>query len=218
MTVTAKEALGLSSRGCPDCYDEPFADSSQIPTYLVSAMTRRNTSPSRYRATAATNCSAATIATSWRARLWRALSLLPRPIRRGIVAALAAVPPDRWSKLFAAAARKRAARPVRRQTAQTRLGLAADDADAVYRRLVTHWEPATDAVTEEPHGILGDRSVAREFPDLIERMQFLDLVTYLPDDILTKVDRASMAVGLEARVPLLDHRVVEFAWRLPRQR
>src|SRR5690606_4228681 len=82
----------------------------------------------------------------------------------------------------------------------------------------THWNPA-DVVPHaaEFKGILWDEELATDFPDLLARMQLLDLVTYLPDDILTKVDRASMAVALEARVPLIDHRVVEFAWRLPRE-
>jgi asparagine synthase (glutamine-hydrolysing) len=92
------------------------------------------------------------------------------------------------------------------------------DPNAVYLQLITHWNPAAVAPgAPEQHGVLFDKRIASEFPDLLSRMQFLDLVTYLPDDILTKVDRASMAVGLEARVPLIDHRVVEFAWRLPQR-
>jgi asparagine synthase (glutamine-hydrolysing) len=88
--------------------------------------------------------------------------------------------------------------------------------DELYRRLVSHWLPEELAPSvAETRGLLWDEKVGKDFPDLLDRMQFLDLVTYLPDDILTKVDRASMAVALEARVPLLDHRIVELAWRLP---
>ena len=92
-----------------------------------------------------------------------------------------------------------------------------DSADALYRRVVSHCEPAQImSQADETPGTNYDQSPAEGFPELLQRMQLVDLVSYLPDDILTKVDRASMAVALELRVPLLDDRVVEFSWRLPR--
>jgi asparagine synthase (glutamine-hydrolysing) len=214
LTVTSKEALDVIPR-LADFYDEPFADSSQIPTYLVSAMTRKYVTVAlsgdggdelfagynRYQLTQ---------------RFWRSLSLMPRAVRKGAAAALTAVRPNRWTQLLSALPSRlrlpQAGDKVHKAAAVLRL----DSADAVYRRLVSHWEPSESMPqVAEPRGILDDATVAKDFPDLLERMQFLDLVTYLPDDILTKVDRASMAVALEARVPLIDHRVVEFAWRLP---
>jgi asparagine synthase (glutamine-hydrolysing) len=82
---------------------------------------------------------------------------------------------------------------------------------------VSQWERPGEvaAAGQEPHGPLWDETIAQDFSSFIPRMQFLDMVTYLPDDILTKVDRATMAVGLEGRVPLLDHRVVAYSWSLP---
>jgi asparagine synthase (glutamine-hydrolysing) len=216
LTVTTKEAFDVIPR-LPDYYDEPFADSSQIPTYLVSAMTRQHVTVAlsgdggdelfggynRYQLAQ---------------RFWRNLSLLPGPIRHGLAHALRALPADRWSSLFKLLpAGLRPAQPGDKLHKLASV-LALDDIGAVYRRLVTHWEPATLMPgVEEPKGTLWDETLGKDFRGLLERMQFLDLVTYLPDDILTKVDRASMAVALEARVPLIDHRVVEFAWRIPRQ-
>jgi asparagine synthase (glutamine-hydrolysing) len=214
LTVTSKEALDVIPH-LPDFYDEPFADSSQIPTYLVSAMTRKYVTVAlsgdggdelfagynRYQLTQ---------------RFWRSLSLMPRAVRKGAAAALTAVRPDRWTQLLSALPSRlrppQAGDKVHKAASVLRL----DSADAVYRRLVSHWEPSEIMPqAREPRSILDDQTLAKDFPDLLPRMQFLDLVTYLPDDILTKVDRASMAVALEARVPLIDHRVVEFAWRLP---
>ena len=90
---------------------------------------------------------------------------------------------------------------------------------ALYRRLISAWEQPSEVVpgAEETPTVAWDDTAANDVPAFMERMQMLDTLTYLPDDILTKVDRASMAVSLEARVPLLDHRVVEFAWSLPRR-
>jgi asparagine synthase (glutamine-hydrolysing) len=215
MIVTGQQALDVIPK-LPDMYDEPFADSSQIPTHLVSAMTRRHVTVA-LSGDGGDELFAGYNRYQLANRLWRGLSLLPRPVRSGIAAAMTAISPDRWSRLLASLPQRLRPGQIGDKLHKLASTLTVDDADALYRRLVTHWEPAEIMPgTAEPRGLLWDRSVAKDFPNLLERMQFLDLATYLPDDILTKVDRASMAVALEVRVPLLDHRVIEFAWRLPR--
>jgi asparagine synthase (glutamine-hydrolysing) len=91
------------------------------------------------------------------------------------------------------------------------------DPNAVYRAQHSHWASPSETVIGgvEPKGISWNLDLIRDVPDFTARMQLMDALQYLPDDVLTKVDRATMANGLEARVPLLDHRLVEFAWRLP---
>ena len=215
LTVTSKEALDVIPR-LPDMYDEPFADSSQIPTFLVSAMTRRHVTVA-LSGDGGDELFAGYTRYAFAERLWRSLSLLPRPARKALAGGLTAISPDRWSRLLSVLPQGALPGQIGDKLHKLAATLRVEDADALYRRIVTHWEPADIMPgTTEPRGLLWDASVDKDFADLLQRMQFLDLVTYLPDDILTKVDRASMAVGLEARVPLIDHRVVEFAWRLPR--
>jgi asparagine synthase (glutamine-hydrolysing) len=215
MIVSPQDALDVIPR-LQEYYDEPFADSSQIPTYLVSALTRQHVTVAlsgdggdelfggytRYQYTAQL----------------RALHRLPRPLRLALARMIAALPADRWSRLLSIIPASVRPRQIGDKMHKIARILPLEGGTELYRQLVTHWEP--DAVVtqaQELKGVLWDASVDSDFPTLLERMQFLDLVTYLPDDILTKVDRASMAVALEARVPLIDHRVVEFASRLPRQ-
>ena len=89
--------------------------------------------------------------------------------------------------------------------------------EALYYGLVSHWKDPNSMVlnSSEPLTPLNDRHQWAEVPSFIEQMMYLDLVTYLPEDILVKVDRASMGVSLECRSPFLDHRIVELAWQLP---
>ena len=198
--VTAKEAQAIIPR-LPEIYDEPFADSSQIPTFLLSQLTRRSVTVSlsgdggdelfagysRYAETEA---------------IWRKMHLLPAVLRRGIGHSMSAL--GTGSQLQ---------RQLRRRSdlfyAQT--------PEALYHRIFSHWKTPSDVVIGgfEPPTVFTDSARWPKGGSLIERMQFLDSVSYLPEDIFTKLDRASMAVSLEARVPLLDHRVVEFAWSLP---
>src|SRR5712692_6425774 len=200
----------------PEWFDEPFADSSQIPTYLVSELTRKHVTVA-LSGDGGDELFAGYNRYLWTERVARAMKLVPRPLRGASAAALRSLAPQTWNRLFAfVPASWRPALPGDKLHKITTL-LDNPEPDAIYRRLVSQWERPDEiaAAGLEPRGPLWDASVAKDFPDLVSRLQFLDMVSYLPDDILTKVDRATMAVGLEGRVPLLDHRVAAYAWTLP---
>jgi asparagine synthase (glutamine-hydrolysing) len=217
--VTPEDARDVIP-GLSSIYDEPFADSSQIPTYLVSKLAR----------------TAVTVALSgdggdelfagynrhvWVPSLWRRLGWIPAGLRQTAAGALASRSPQEWNRSYRQIDQLLPGRFRHRMPGDKlhKLSsvLAEPTAHSMYRRLTSHWPDPGRVVVgaiEPPTRITDEASHAR-LADVAERMLYLDLVTYMPDDILTKVDRASMAVALEARVPLLDHRVVEFAWRLP---
>ncbi|MEA2955054.1 MAG: hypothetical protein QOJ58_551 [Alphaproteobacteria bacterium] len=199
-----------------DWFDEPFADPSQIPTYLVSELTRKHVTVA-LSGDGGDELFAGYNRYVWAERLARAVNLVPRPLRGASAAALRALAPQSWNRLFEfVPAAWRPALPGDKLHKITTL-LDNPQPDAIYRRLVSQWERPEEvaAAGREPRGPLWDPTIAHDFPDLVPRMQLLDMITYLPDDILTKVDRATMAVGLEGRVPLLDHRVVAYSWSLP---
>ena len=198
-------------------YDEPFGDPSQIPTYLLSEMTRQHVTVAlsgdggdevfagydRYFLAQTVN---------------RWIGRIPRTARRPLACAMRAVPAGVGNAL----GRYLMPRRGFSQPGDKLHRLAAmllEGEDGVYREMLTHWRAPEELVLEgsDAKGPLWDADLPHRLPDALERMQYLDTITYLPDDILTKVDRASMAVSLEARVPLLDHRVVELAWQLPSQ-
>jgi asparagine synthase (glutamine-hydrolysing) len=199
----------------PTWYDEPFADSSQIPTQIVSRLARRHVTVAlsgdggdelfsgytRYR---------------WGKRIERAFAA-PAALRRGTAGLLGLLSEDVVRGLARMApARLRPVLPEQKVQKLAAL-LREDDADAAYRRLASLW-PKPERLVPLAGGArdeLRDPALRQSVPNFTERMMLLDTLTYLPDDLLTKVDRASMSVSLEARVPLLNHRVVECAWRLP---
>jgi asparagine synthase (glutamine-hydrolysing) len=201
-------------------YDEPFADSSQIPTCLVSRLARSHVTVSlsgdggdelfggynRY---------------FWARNLWRKLGWMPRPLRAALAGVLTTLPPASWNTAFQKLEqwlpiRLRYANPGDKLHKAAEI-LAVRSPEEIYLGLVSHWKNPAQLVpgSHEPLTLLTDPGQQADLPDFEHRMMYLDTVTYLPDDILTKVDRAAMSVSLETRVPLLDHRVVEFAWTLP---
>jgi asparagine synthase (glutamine-hydrolysing) len=213
--VEPKHALDVIPR-IPDWFDEPFSDPSQIPTYLVAEMTRRHVTVA-LSGDGGDELFAGYDRYFWAERLTLILHNIPAPLRRASKVALRALSPAAWNRLFGVVpASWRPDLPGQRLHSLATM-LDHIEPDAIYRRLMSMWDRPQEIAAQgsEPRGPLWDATVARDFPDLVSRMQFLDLVTYLPDDILAKLDRATMAVGLEGRVPLLDHRVVAHVWSLP---
>jgi len=201
----------------PDLYSEPFADASQIPTYLVAQMTRQHVTVA-LSGDAGDELFGGYDRYSWGRRIWSRLSWMPAPARRALGAIVQRIPAARWDSL---------GRHLPRVRGIPRLGDKAhklarrltrvNSSDDLYRSLVSEWEPESGIVqgSSRLRTLLDDMAIADGVRDAEHRMMLLDAMTYLPDDILQKVDRASMAVSLETRVPFLDHRVAELAWRMP---
>ena len=217
--VSARDALNVIPR-LPDLFDEPFADSSQIPTFLVAGMARRHV----------------TVALSGDGgdemfggyehyvstpRLWRWLSNVPAPLRRFGACAITA--------FLARGADSLPGRILRRlpmgrgrhwtQAKAHKLALLADcrTQEELYWRRISHWPDPSAIVhgASEPGTVLNESASWPDASEFAERLMAVDSLSYLPDDILVKVDRAAMGVSLETRAPFLDRHVMEFVWRLP---
>lgn len=218
MYVTSQQALDVIPK-LHHLYSEPFSDSSQIPTFLVSQLARKQVTVSlsgdagdelfcgygRYSVTDS---------------LWRRMSMIPSMMRGVAGAVIKAVPPNGWN-LAASPLRPFLPQTLRDANIGDKLHKASDllpakKIDDLYLHLVSHWDTNNLVLGgSQPATYLNGKWLPLAGLNDIQRMMALDSLTYLPDDILVKVDRASMGVSLESRVPFLDHRVVEFAWKLP---
>jgi len=218
MYVTPRQAQNVIPN-LPGLYCEPFADSSQIPTFLVSQLARQQV------AVCLSGDAGDELFSGYNryvlaGSIWRRVSRLPHGIRALAASGIRAMSPTAWNRLLD---------PVQfmmpHSLRQANIGdklhkgagvLGAQDIDQLYLGLLTHWEPQGLVIGgQEPANCQRGMPIGLKGLDSLQRMMVLDALSYLPDDILVKVDRAAMGVSLEARVPFLDHRVVEFAWRIP---
>ena len=200
----------------PSLYCEPFSDSSQIPTYLVSQLAKEKVTVSlsgdagdelfcgynRYKLTS---------------QLWKRLSLVPTPMRGLASTLITSISPAAWDKLGAILPSGRDYASFGDKMHKGASVLTSADFQSLYLGMVSQIPNPAEWVIggyEPPTKLISNSPLLTEFNG-VEKMMLLDTISYLPDDILVKVDRAAMGVSLEGRVPFLDHRIVEFAWTLP---
>ena len=218
--VSPKQALDVIPR-LSSLYCEPFSDSSQIPSFLVSQLARRHVTVS-LSGDAGDELFGGYDRYVFSQEIWNKMSYLPEGLRVVLARMIRSVSSHLWDNLLG---------PIQSllplDLTKSSIGnklytaaklLPAKTPAAFYRLLLSHWYPASYLVigaTELPTA-MADFTPQPKKDNFLDYMMALDILMYLPDDILCKVDRAAMGVSLETRVPLLDHRLVEFAWRLPR--
>lgn len=219
--VSPREAMDVIPY-LPALYDEPFADASQIPTYLVSQLARRHVTVS-LSGDAGDELFGGYPRYAYARSMWQQIGWIPSGVRARVAKGLTWPSQAKWDGLFSSMSWA-VPRHYRRGLSGHRVHrlasvLGAATPEAMYRDVMSYWTDPTSIVigATEPATPLSDGRSGRGLRDIVDRMMYLDSITYLPDDILVKVDRAAMGVSLESRVPLLDHRVVEFAWRLPQR-
>lgn len=217
--VSSKHALDIIPK-LPSLYSEPFADSSQIPTFLVSEMARSHVTVT-LSGDAGDELFGGYTRYVVAHEAWKRMGKVPSIVRSAAARTLTGLPVSAWNRLLT---------PVQGllsgKLAGSNLGdkihkgaalLDSNSPMELYRRMVSSWVDPSAVVIGgvEPCSALTESIWTPDTGNFLDYMMELDMLTYLPDDILCKVDRAAMGVSLETRVPMLDHRVVEFAWTLP---
>ena len=217
--VTPEETLAVIPK-LPMLYDEPFSDCSQVPTFLLSQLAKHHVTVS-LSGDGGDELFAGYNRYFWGRNIWYITGWIPKPLRQSVAQALTSLSPQNWERDFANF--NALIPPQLRQFSNgdtlNKLAeiLTVSHPEDMYKRLISHWKEPTALVlgSLEPTTVLSDSRCWAKVSSFTESMIYLDIVSYLPDDILVKVDRASMGVSLEGRIPLLDHRVVEFALRVP---
>jgi asparagine synthase (glutamine-hydrolysing) len=202
----------------PQIYNEPFADSSQLPTHLVCREARRAGLTVALSGDGGDELFGGYNRYFWGPRIWNRLAWLPGAIRRRLGSAITRIHPSAWDALGGPLPVAQLGHKAHKLAARLKHVASSDE---LYRSLVCEWrDPAALLRGDLPWEGSVATAIDQPLPtclsaDPVARMMAWDALGYLPDDILVKVDRAAMAVGLETRAPFLDHRVAAVAWRLP---